>query len=189
MNKVEVFKNELRNYHFYKSEYKRLEHIYQEESKLLKEDDCLDRYRLLREFHKPLIDIEKELDGVFTQLTGFHAIRYDKEPCHISEELAMEIKLDLIDKYHEQLTKFMVNLQYAEENLIEEMNRLSKNINKIEKVLKQMPEDIANVCVGVYCKGKKYEDIVNNSSLYWSASGIYWNINKELERVLNGMDK
>lgn len=187
MNSIEAFKNELRNYHYYKNLYKKYSSIYDEEIKLDNEDT--QKFKLLKQFYPKLVKEEAKLDGIFTQLTGFHAIRYDNEPIIMSEELSMEIKLDLIEKYNQQLTKYIVAIEYAESVLISEMNRLSEAIKHIESVLKQLPNDIANVCVEIYCKGKKYEDVSNGNNVYWSPSGIYWNVNKELERVLNGMDK
>lgn len=187
MNNIEAFKNELRNYHYYKTIYEKYSHIYEEQSKLTSDDDMLDRFKLIKQFYPRLVDEEAKLDGIFTQLTGFHAIRYDKEPSSMNEELSIELKLELIEKYNQQLTRFKVALNYAESILIAKMNRLSEMIGHIESVLKALPKDIAIVCVDVYCNGKKYEDVSNGNNVYWSPSGVYWNVNRELERVLNGM--
>lgn len=187
MNNVEAFKNELRNYHYYKGIYKTYSEIYDQVIKLGNEDK--DKFRLTKQFYPRLVDEEAKLDGIFTQLTGFHAIRYDKEPSAMNEELSMDIKLDLIDKYNEQLTKYIVAIEYAESVLISEMNRLSEAIKHIEDVLKQLPNDIAKVCIDVYCKGKTYESISSGDNMYWSPSGLYKNVISELEKVLNGMDK
>lgn len=183
MNDIEAFKNELRNYHYYKNLYKKYSNIYDEEIKLPNED--AQKFKLLKAFYPKLVDEEAKLDGIFTQLTGFHAIRYDKEPSIMSEELSMEIKLDLIDKYEAQLTKYIVAIEYAEATLISEMNRLSNSINYIENILKQLPKDIAKVCVDVYCYGKKYEYIASCSGMYWTASGLFRYVERELARVLN----
>ena len=187
MNKVEAFKNLLRNYVFYKKELQRLKTINNKQSKLKKDD--VERYKLLCEFHRPLVEAEKELDGLFTKLTGFHAIRYDKEPSTMSEELSMEVKLELIEKYHQILDKYLEEMDKAEKNLKKEISRISENIEYIESVLDHLPLEISKICYEVYCMGKKYEDISNGNNVYWSASGLYWNVNKELERVLNGLDK
>lgn len=184
MNKVEAFKNELRNYHYYKAENERLSKIYEIQSSLVGEDNLKERFKLLKEFFKPLIRIEQDLDETFTKLTGFHAIRYDKEPSAMNEELSMEMKLELIDKYNELLTKFQVNMIYAEENLIEMMNRVSRQVNYIESVLNELPNDLKELCVDIYCNGKTYQEITTRGTIYYTDAGLFKIIERELDKIL-----
>lgn len=182
MNNVEAFKNELRNYHYYINVYKKYSKIHKEVITLDNEDTA--KYVLLKSFNDRLKVEEGKLDEIFTKLTGFKAIRYDIEHFSISEELSNEMKLDLIDKYNVQLAIYNKALKEAENNLVEEMKRIKTQIDYIENVLMKVPDKIAKVCIDIYCNGKKYEDISNGNNVFWSASGVYWNVNKELERAL-----
>lgn len=181
MNKIEAFKNELRNYRFYQ---KKLKELTTTINNVQLAKDEMERFKLLKTFSNELVECEKELDRIFTELTGFHAIRYDKEPSSTNEHLAEQVRLDLIDLYEKQRNKFNELLVVAENNLLIEMNRIFVNVQHIENVLDQLQLDAKRILIDIYCDGKKYEDVLK-AEIYYSKSGLYKNINNELDKVLS----
>lgn len=179
MNNIEAFKNELRNYRYYQNY---IEELKTTSLKLLKIDDCNEKFELLKTYSKELVECEQELDATYTQLTGFHAIRYDKEPSAPNEHLSEMIKLDLIDKYNVLLKQFEKLIDEAETKLYKEMERTQANINRIESILIRLPNNYEKTLISIYCDGSSYEKQKRKAN--YSKSGLYQAIEKELLKIL-----
>lgn len=173
MNKVEAFKNELRNYKYYKSVLFNYENAYNDEE--------LD---ILEQFNSKLKDCDLKLDEIWVEMTGVHAIRYDKVPSSTNEELSMERKLDLIEKYNELLSLQKKEKKIAKDKLKNEIARIKQNIKKIENVLNSMPKEIACYCVKVYCDKYTYQQLVMSGTVYWTDAGLFKAIERELDKLL-----
>lgn len=184
MNKVEAFKNELKNYYFYKNELKRLNNILDKTNALDRknDDDAMKLDNLLIPFSNWLKEISNQLDATFVQLTGFKAIRYDAEPSMANEELSTQMKLDLIDRYNKQLDERKRAWLLAESTLLEDIERITDNLNHLDAVLDRLPPKIKAVCLDVYGKGYSYESMVGTT--YWSVSSLYREVYEALEKAL-----
>ena len=182
MKKVEIFRNELRNYLDYKELLGNYRSMYETQNKLKSDDVYNERFEVLKKFNKSLIPLEKNLDETFTKLTGFKAIRYDIEPGTFNENLSEQMKLELVDKYNLQLIEFKDALDIAEKNLLLEIDRLKLNIEHIESIIHQLPNDIKNACIEVYCEKRTF--MSKSKDLYYTDTGLFRRLERELDRLL-----
>lgn len=196
IDNVKAFKNELKNFNYYRAVYSKYHKTFKDvqsimiDNKMSVDDKNELLYKLLRPFYKPyLYDTHLMLEELFIKMTGVSAISYDKIPSTFNESLNEKTKINMIEKYNKLKKTFNTYIDKAYDNLKKEVAYYQKALIHIEEVLIKLPPDIRKVVVEIYGNGKRYEDISNGNNVFWSPSGVYLNVNKELERALNGMDK
>lgn len=190
IDNVKAFKNELRNFNFYRSVYSRYSKTLKSVEEILSSKTIDDEaseilYMLVRPFYKPYIEeTHLKLEELFVKMTGVSAIRYDKLPSSANENASEQMKINMIEKYNKLLIKYNEYISIAIANLKKEISYYQKALIHIEEVLIALSPDIRKVVVEIYANGKKFEDISNGNNVFWSPSGVYLNVNKELERAL-----
>ena len=185
MNNVEVFKNELRNYLYYKNRLKVIEIDIRsiDKANTMSTDDAeKEKYKILSKYSKLLVRLDQNLEETFIKLTGEKAIRYDVEPSSYNEELSEQIRLGLIDKYELQLIEFRNELSKTEERIRKESAWLKTVVDRIEYVLIKMPKEIREVCMDIYCGDKTYKEICDE--VYLTEGGLFKVIEREIDKVL-----
>lgn len=137
MDKVEAYKNELKNYKYY-----------QERTK----------------------ELMLDLDDLWYELSGVKGIRYDKEMSNsYNESLSEQRRLDLLDQIARKES---------------ELDRIGKQVDYVNKIQQMLPQEIGKACIDIYVNGMSFEKVAVDNNLYCAPSTLYYQINRELERVL-----
>lgn len=99
--------------------------------------------------------------------TGVSAIRYDKIPVHSSEEAREQYRLSLIEKGT---------------TIEKELERLNLQIEHIENMLKSLPKELQKPIYELLVENKTYVETASGSEIYWSPSGLFKTVERELEK-------
>lgn len=171
MEKIDAFKNELKNYHYYKNVLNDYIQAYEENDKSILEAQW-----------PRLKEIALELEATYVRMTGVSAIKYDKLPSSFNPELSQQLKLELIEKYNYLLKEYAKEKKTARSYLKLEIERLTANITKIEKILNQLPKEIQEWCLLLFCERTTYKAL--SKKVAYTDVGLIKKVNRELEKVL-----
>lgn len=121
----------------------------------------------LERYKRDLQAVNGNLDTLLYILANVRGISYDQQGGSTNPSLKAQKWLDLDERY---------NLKLAEKEFIENA------IKVIEDTLKQMPEELQNALVEVYCNGKTFREVC--VEVGYTESGYWRYLKKETEKYL-----
>lgn len=146
------------------------------------------------------MDIKKDIKAFKNELRNY--LTYKRKLDEINEKIELNdyeesgvkgIKYDTIkvskSANEKAIAKKRLTLIERGEKLEAERDRLQKQINYIESILKQMDEKFARAIVFIYAEGRTYQDIVNSDMQYWTESDLFYQIEQELKKVFERTEK
>lgn len=118
---------------------------------------------------KKLDEINEKIDINFYNERNVRGIKYDNVGHSTNEQEKANKRLSLIEKGKE---------------LEKEKDRLLKHINHTKKILDMMDNNMSKVALQIYAYEQSFQDVSNNSSMFWNCSDLNYALTKEMKRVL-----
>lgn len=125
---------------------------------------------MLKSYEESLEDIERQIDDICYQYMGVRAISYDKEPVSFNENIAIEIREQMMEALEEP-QKQLDFTQLA-------INQLKPVVmNNLEK----LPTDIQKATKMLFWEHKTYEQV--GREIGYSDHGIWLRVRREIEKI------
>lgn len=120
----------------------------------------------LKAYYRSMVELEEETERLFYELTGVKGLRYDRQPTSYNQQMSESYRLELIEKL-EQIEK--------EKDFTREV------IDRYEKQLNRLPDDIRVMVVLLFIEGKTFREV--SEMVGYSDHGLYYMIKKEIEKL------
>lgn len=121
----------------------------------------------LERYKRDLEEVNESLETLLYILANVRGISYDSQGGSTNPSVKAQKWLDLDERY---------NLKLAEKEFIENA------IKVVEDTLKQMPEELQNALVEIYCHGKTFREVC--VEVGYTESGYWRYLKKETEKYL-----
>lgn len=121
----------------------------------------------LKRYKESLKSIENDLDLILYDLTGVKGIRYDKLPTSYNPSENAQKQLEMIEIYNEKLKEYDFTVMAIE---------------RIESVLKRLPNDLREMVIEKFVDGKSYEELGRKYG--YSERGMAKMLEREVEKYL-----
>ena len=121
----------------------------------------------LKRYKESLKNIENDLDLILYDLTGVKGIRYDKLPSSYNPSETAQKQLEMIEIYNEKLKEYDFTVMAIE---------------RIESVLKRLPDDLREMVIEKFVDGKSYEELGRKYG--YSERGMAKMLEREVEKYL-----
>lgn len=121
----------------------------------------------LKRYKESLKNIENDLDLILYDLTGVKGIRYDKLPTSYNPSENAQKQLEMIEIYNEKLKEYDFTVMAIE---------------RIESVLKRLPDDLREMVIEKFVDGKSYEELGRKYG--YSERGMAKMLEREVEKYL-----
>lgn len=116
---------------------------------------------------KSIAELKVRLEVAEYNETGVKGVSFDNIPMSHNPSLSALKRLDMVEKVDE---------------LKREINFLSQMIEETEVILARMPEELQNMLIEKFVKGKTYEEL--GLKYGYSHTGIQYRIRTETEKYL-----
>lgn len=120
----------------------------------------------LKAYYRSMVELEEETERLFYELTGVKGLRYDRQPTSYNQQMSESYRLELIEKL-EQIEK--------EKDFTREV------IDRYEKQLNRLPDEIRVMVVLLFIEGKSFREV--SEMVGYSDHGLYYRIKKEIEKL------
>ena len=126
--------------------------------------------KMLKELRESKEDLEREIEDIYYQYGGVHAVRYDKQSGtsnpYSSDQRLLALSEKLVEPQKE-LEKIVFAINQLEPQIMSDLNKLD--------------EDIRNVCELIYLKNKTYDEV--GRMVGYSTNGLWYKVKKEIQKI------